>query len=87
MQTLSESLEAIASAVEKNADASKVSEAVKTARDLVKNSLSEPSLKELDHELSIWQSRLSVILNELAGKKGMAKHARFWAERLRATHV
>ena len=43
-------------------------------------------LKELDKELSIWQSKLSVILNEPVGKKGMAKHARFWAEKLRAIH-
>lgn len=41
----------------------------------------------LDVELSIWQSKLSVILNEPAGRKGLAKHARFWAEKLRAFHV
>ena len=46
-----------------------------------------PLLKELDTELSIWQSKLAVILKEPIGKKGMAKHARFWAEKLRAIHV
>ena len=46
-----------------------------------------PLLKELDTELSIWQSKLEVILKEPVGKKGMAKHARFWAEKLRAIHV
>ncbi len=46
-----------------------------------------PLLEELDTELSIWQSKLAVILKEPVGKKGMAKHARFWAEKLRTIHV
>jgi len=39
-------------------------------------------LRELDKELSIWQSKLSVILKEPVGRQGMAKHAEFWAEKL-----
>ena len=74
-------LETIASTVERNSDVLKVEQAIKAIRDLIKNH-ELPLLKELDTELATWQSKLSVILKEPVGKKGMAKHARFWAERI-----
>lgn len=86
MQTINGSLEALASAIDKGADLAKVTEAIKSTRELTKGK-DVPALKELDAELSVWQSKLSVILSEPEGKKGMAKHARFWAEKLKAIHV
>ena len=85
MKNISASLEAIANSAEK--DTEKTEQAIKVARDLIKNASVTSELKELDTELSIWQSKLAVILKEPVGKKGMAKHARFWAEKLRTIHV
>ena len=97
MQKISASLEAVADSIDKGLALLKVEEAVRAARDLVgaalvvakKNGQAQglPLLEELEKELSVWQSKLSVILNEPIGKKGMAKHARFWVEKLRAIHV
>jgi hypothetical protein len=81
MTVLTESLEKIAKEAEHGADEAAVRGAIKTAQELTKGKESS-LLKELDAELATWQSKLSVILKEPAGKKGMAKHARFWAERL-----
>ena len=83
MKNIIVSLEGIASAAEKDSDVSKAEQAIKSARGLIKNFPADPLLKELDRELSVWQSKLAVILKEPAGKKGMAQHARFWVEKLR----
>ena len=83
MKNIIVSLETIASTVEKNADALKTEQAITLARNQIENISNDPLLKELDLELSVWQSKLAVILKEPAGKKGMAKHARYWAERLK----
>ena len=95
MQKIVASLEAIANSVDKGLDLSKTQEAIKTTRGLIKDFVDKtngksvgaihelPLLKELDAELLIWQSKLSVILSEPVGKKGMAKHARHWVERLK----
>ena len=98
MQKISASLEAIARVVEKNADISETERAIKATRDLIKGAATSatkapadghelPYLKELDAELATWQTKLSVILKEPVGKKGMAKHARFWAEKLSGARV
>ena len=86
MKSIIISLEALASVIDKGADLAKTTEAIQSVRELTK-SKELPVLKELDAELSVWQSKLSVILNAPEGKKGMAKHARFWAEKLKAIHV
>ena len=83
MQKVSASLETIADLVEQTSDLSKIQVAIQMAKTLAK----EASLQQLETELNTWQSKLSVILNEPAGKKGMAKHARFWAEKLKTIHV
>ena len=83
VQKISTSLEAIADLVDHASDLPKIQAAIQTAKTLAK----EASLQQLETELNTWQSKLSVILNEPAGKKGMAKHARFWAEKLKAIHV
>lgn len=83
MKNIIVSLETIANTVEKDADALKTEQAIKLARNHIKNISSDPLLKELDLELSVWQSKLAVILKEPAGKAGMAKHARHWIEKLK----
>ena len=90
MKNVIVSLETIANSVDKELDLSKTQEAIKITRGLIAGAISAtadkhdlPLLKELDKELSIWQSKLEVILSETAGRKGMAKHARFWAEKLK----
>ena len=93
MQKISASLEAIAHLADQALDLSKTQAAIQAAKTLVEESrkksgqTEEALLQQLETELGTWQSKLSVILSEPVGKKGMAKHARFWAEKLRATHV
>ena len=88
MQNISERLNVIADLADKNSDLSRMQQTISAVRYLIKGAIYElPLLKELDTELSIWQSKLAVILNEPAGRKGMAKHARFWSEKLREIHV
>lgn len=41
-----------------------------------------PPLHELDQELSTWQSKLDAIWKEPFGREGMAKHAKYWMEKL-----
>ena len=79
VQKISASLEAIADLVEHTSDLPKIQTAIQTAKNLAK----EASLQQLETELGTWQSKLSVILNEPVGKKGMAKHARYWIEKLK----
>lgn len=86
-------LESIASLVDHASDVSKVHEAITSTKVLVQNSkkstnkTEQVTLSQLEQELGVWQSKLSVILSDPAGRKGIAKHARFWAEKLRAVHV
>ena len=74
------SLEEIARLVKSSNDAAKIKEAIGHVRDLI---LGQESSKQLDSELSTWQTKLAVILKEPAGREGMAKHARYWAERIK----
>ncbi len=93
MKRLIVSLEAIADLADRASDLSKTQAAIQSAKILVQESkkkegqAEQASLQQLETELDTWQSKLSVILNEPVGKKGMAKHARFWAEKLRTIHV
>lgn len=34
-------------------------------------------------ELTTWENKIDVILKEPAGRRGMAKHAQFWAEKIK----
>lgn len=38
-------------------------------------------LEKLESELSIWQSKLGILLKEPAGRQGMAKHAQYWIKK------
>ena len=80
------SLENVAKLVRSNADIEKVELAVKAARSVIQgfSSNGTQALSELDHELEIWLSKLSVILKEEVGKKGMIQHALFWVEKLKS---
>lgn len=80
MQDACKALERIARLAESSPDEAALKAEVQTLRNSVS---SKPELKELESELKIWQDKLSVILSEPIGRKGLAKHARFWAERLK----
>ncbi len=87
MKNIIVSLEAIARSVKDPQGAPKTEEAIKTTRDLIRNSKKnenlEASLNQLDSELATWESKLSVILKEPVARQGMARHANFWAEKLK----
>jgi len=74
------SLEEIARLAKASAEPAKVEEAIKTARAVLQGL---KGTEELDKELSIWQSKLPVILKEPAGRQGMVKHVHYWMERLK----
>ena len=68
-----------------SSDASQAKNAIQSVRDLIRSS--DRDLKQLDSELSTWQSKLEVIYREPVGRQGMAKHAAHWAEKLRKINV
>ena len=59
------------------------SEGILQKKDLSLSQAKDLKLGQLETELSVWQSKLEVILKETVGRQGMAKHASFWAEKLR----
>ena len=93
MQKIISGLEEIARTVKTGADASKTAPLVSAARSSVaefKKTASEearPVMDRLDVELSAWQMKLEVILNEPVGRQGMAKHAHYWVEELKKFKV
>ena len=76
MDKIRSGLEEIARLVKSSGEASQIHEAIQAVRNL------RPG-KELDQELAVWQSKLDVILKEPIGREGMAKHARYWAEKIK----
>jgi len=83
LQDVCKGLDHLARLVENSSETSEIQKAI---QGLLKILASEPStsesLKKLENELKIWQEKLPVILMEPIGRKGMAKHARFWASQL-----
>ena len=91
------SLEEIENLIKHSQDSGKIKNAIKSLRANVgaalvvaqnvvgqnKGQAQGLPLQELDKELEIWESKLSVILNEPIGRQGMAKHAAHWIERLK----
>ena len=76
MDKISSGLEEIERLAKSSKEASQINQAIQAVRDL------RPE-KELDRELAVWQSKLDVILKEPIGREGMAKHARYWAEKVK----
>ena len=76
MDKIIQALEEIARLARHSNDASEIKKAIQAVRNLVPG-------KELDQELSVWQTKLDVILKEPIGREGMAKHARYWAEKVK----
>lgn len=74
----------------KHGDASKASTAIRAARAAIQNvgarsprpGEETSPLQILDSELSTWESKLTVIMQEPAGRQGMARHAEHWVKRL-----
>ena len=84
MQKILQDLEKIAHFA-KSGSEKEVLDAIKTARESIRalGAGSATDLKELDLELSIWQSKLPVIWKEIVGRQGMVKHVAHWAEQLK----
>jgi hypothetical protein len=84
MQKILQELEKIARAA-KGGSEKEVLGAIQAARESIRGLGAEgaAALKELDQELSVWQSKLPVIWKEIVGRQGMVKHAAHWAEKLR----
>ena len=80
LQDACKALETLARLAETTADEGKMTAAIQEIRMLTKG---DPQAAHLEEELKVWQTKLPVILKEPVGRKGMAKHARFWAERLK----
>ena len=76
MDKIIQGLEEIAHLAKHSSDASQIKKAIQVVRDLIPG-------RELDQELSVWQTKLDVILKEPVGREGMAKHARYWAEKVK----
>ena len=70
----------------KNSDVRKTEEAIRTTRKFLSGTKNDV-LKKLDGELEVWQTKLSVIFKEPAGREGMARHAKHWVEELRKINV
>lgn len=68
-----------------SADAAKIRQAIESARAAVKEERSADTAlsAQLETELSTWLQKIDVILKEPAARSGMAKHAHFWAEKLK----
>ena len=77
MSELVHKLEEIAKQVRGGSDADTIRNSIKSASAIAS---SQPELSE---ELKIWLTKLDVILKEPVGRAGMAKHAHFWAEKLK----
>ena len=75
-------LEQIAYLAKEASSADKLSEVIQTTKKLAQ----DLKLDQLSGELATWESKLSVILKEPVGRQGMAKHAAFWADKLRNTN-
>ena len=91
IQKITDALEAIARSVKNSQGTAKTEEAIKMTRDLIKHSKEnesfDASLRPLDSKPPTWESKLPVILKEPVARQGMAKHANFWAEKLRGAYA
>ncbi len=88
MQNVVEGLEALAVTIKKSAQSVPVPDAIQKLRKDIAPLKTKPEntavLQTLDEELGIWLKKLEVILKEPAGREGMVKHARHWAEKLKS---
>ena len=80
MNPIAAHLEQIAHLAKDASAAQKLSETIQATRKLAQDS----QMTQLENELSAWQSKLAVILKEPVGRQGMAKHALYWAEKIRS---
>jgi hypothetical protein len=87
MQKVIEGLEVLAGAVKKSSQPAAVSQAIQNIRKdlnhLKENPENRALFQTLDEELGIWLKKLETILKEPAGREGMVKHSRHWAEKLK----
>ena len=83
-----EEIARLAKTAREPAEMEKALEAARGAIQLLKDEISRPPKSSglemtLDQELSTWQSKLAVIWKESVGREGMARHAKYWVDKLR----
>ncbi len=84
MKEIIQSLEKISKlAAAQAADVKELEKAISAARDAIKKNEKDSRLETLDGELSIWQSKLSVIVKEPIGRQGISKHCLHWVGKLK----
>jgi hypothetical protein len=87
MQKIVGGLETLAGTVKKSAQPGAVLQAIEATRKELTFLKDKPEhgalLQTLDEELGVWIKKLEIILKEPAGREGMAKHAHYWAEKLK----
>ena len=79
-----QALETIERSVGSGNDAARAQAAIRTARAKTASS-SDALLKQLAAELLTWESKFPVIWHESDGRRGMAKHAKHWMEKLKGS--
>ena len=92
MKKIIEQLENIAHSAKNPSEQSKIVDALKSLRTLVKDpketgAAPKEIFGKLDGEMEVWQTKLSVILKEPVGREGIARHAKHWVEELRKINV
>ena len=90
MKEIIRALEQVSRSVKSDQESVKPAEAVKALRERIREARATAGeeirtmLAKLDEELSVWQSKMEVILKEPVGRQGMARHAAHWRERINA---
>ncbi len=88
MRDIISGLEEMAHLMRGTLDQSKMKEVIQKVRDSIpdlKTQMDKDSqvlLAQLDAELSTWQTKSEIILKEPVGREGIAKHVRYWVEKL-----
>lgn len=84
MRELADSLEQVARAARGPAEKDVVLKAVRKSKSIMSAlHVRTEMLKQLIDELAVWEKKVDAILSDPAGRQGMAKHAAFWADRVR----
>ena len=83
MEEIIKQLQEIARIADRTTDAGQAERAIRQARTAIQKAGDNPLLQNLSMELLTWESKLSVIFREPAGRQGMSKHCRHWLEKLK----
>ncbi len=82
MKEIISGLEKISAEVKKSSQPKPVSDAIQQVKASISKAKSTGMLGVLDEELTVWLKKIDVILKEPAGRQGMIKHLKHWADKL-----